>query len=339
MSQVEAKSRVLESGSQALLGDEPKVEENEEFVDLGVDSTGSSLDETPAKPAAKPQEKPAAAAKDDGAGDSVTTEGDDEVPPELKGKTPAQLAKMYRDAQSVIGRQGSELGEFRRKADLLIQASLANLQRKQQEASPPAPKEQPTELDDSEFFAKPKETISKAIENHPLIKEIRETLGKSAADAAKTKAEKATERFNTAHPDAETIMADSEFRDWVKASRVRTNLLAAAHLKFDFDAGDEVFSTWKALKGIKKPAADTAGADTSVSDAARTLAAARAKQKREQQLKDAAAPTGGNGGAAKSESKKIYRRADVLRLMETDPKRYEAMADEIRIAYAEKRVR
>ena len=38
-------------------------------------------------------------------------------------------------------------------------------------------------------------------------------------------------------------------------------------------------------------------------------------------------------------SQKIYRRADVLRLMEEQPERYEAMADEITLAYKEGRVR
>ena len=51
-------------------------------------------------------------------------------------------------------------------------------------------------------------------------------------------------------------------------------------------------------------------------------------------------PTSGASGAAKPNGgKKIFRRADVLRLMETDPERYEALSDEITLAYQEGRVR
>src|SRR3990167_10360419 len=76
--------------------------------DLPPDVVDPDDEEDPAKPA-KPakKEKPAA---------------DDSVPEDLKGKTPAQLAKMYKDAQTLIGRQGSELGDLRRAADKYISA-------------------------------------------------------------------------------------------------------------------------------------------------------------------------------------------------------------------------
>ena len=37
--------------------------------------------------------------------------------------------------------------------------------------------------------------------------------------------------------------------------------------------------------------------------------------------------------------KKIYRRADLIRLKQTDPQRYQSLADEIYQAYAEGRVK
>jgi hypothetical protein len=152
-----------------------------------------------------------------------------------------------------------------------------------------------------------------------------------------SRASQATDKFNASHPDAGEIMQDPEFRKWVGASRVRTALLQRAHSKFDFDAGDEIFGTWKALRSVAKkvePAGESVvGAD--VSAAAKTLAAAR----RTAALRDAAAPTGGGGGGKEVGSKKIYRRADVLRLMEEDSKRYEALAPEIELAYREGRVR
>ena len=61
------------------------------------------------------------------------------------------------------------------------------------------------------------------------------------------------------------------------------------------------------------------------------------KQARKQQLK--AANTGKAQGSAETASKKIYRRADIIKLMKTDPERYQALSGEILQAYAEGRVK
>ena len=44
------------------------------------------------------------------------------------------------------------------------------------------------------------------------------------------------------------------------------------------------------------------------------------------------------GGAGES-SRKVYRRADLIKLKLTDPSRYEALQDDILAAYAEGRVK
>ena len=59
------------------------------------------------------------------------------------------------------------------------------------------------------------------------------------------------------------------------------------------------------------------------------------KQVLQQNLKAAATDTGGSGES----SKRVYRRADLIRLRMTDPARYEALSDEIMTAYAEGRVK
>jgi len=331
-----ASATILPSSSQEVLEDdaaallpEAKVQDGEEFVDL------NSAPEAPAaKPAAAPAAKPAAAAP--AAPAAPAPAADTDLPAELQGKSPAELAKMYREAQSLIGRQGSELGELRRRTDQAIHASLAALAAKR-EAAPAAPATPaaPAAIDEAEFFRAPQEAIAKAIESSPVIKQIRDTLGKAAEEQAVDKAVKATERFNTAHPDASTIMQDPEFQQWVQASRVRTGLLRRAHQHYDFDAGDEVFGTWKALKGAAKPAAPAAPA----ADAAAASAAGAALAARKRALAAAAVPSGGGGAGPDKGTKKIFRRADVLKLMEENPERYEALSGEIEKAYRENRVR
>lgn len=310
---------ILEEGDDALLPDAVIDEGTEEFVDL------HEQDEKPQPVASAKKKKAAQPAAD-------TATADDDLPADLKGKSPKEIAKMYRDAQQLIGRQGSELGDLRRRADLAIEASL----RATAAAKPAAKADAAAEpqIDETDFFSKPKETIAKMIANHPLIQEIKQTLGQAAADQQTQRATAATERFNQAHPDAATILADPEFRQWVQASTVRAELLHRAHTRFDFAAGDEVFSTYKALKGLNKAAVADTAAEAAAGEAARTLA------KRKQALRDAGVPSGAQAGAGKpSQTKKIYRRADVLKLMEEDPDRYDALAPEISQAYAEGRVR
>lgn len=350
MADIKPDSRVLEDGSQALLDADAAVgagDEQIEFADLNELKPGDSAAAKPAAGAAGA--KPNADAGKPAAGD------DEGLPPEFKGKSKADIVRMYQDAHKVIGRQGSELGELRQKADFAIKASLEALrgrkepgQQAQQQAAQAA-----TLPDESEFFARPYEAVSKAIEaklaDSPIIKEIRETLGRAAADQATSRAASATERFNRAHPDAAEILRDDEFRNWVAASPIRRTLLQRAHTAYDFDAGDEVFSTWKALKGSKQSASrageqsgDGQPSAADVSAAAAILAKQR-QAKSEAAARAASVPTGGASGAAKSGAgaggKKVFRRADVIQLMETDPERYERLADEIALAYAEGRVR
>ena len=318
---------VLEDGDKAILP-EPKVEDGEEFVDLA---------DTSAAPAAKPAIAPAAKAAPALAAAAAE---DADLPAELKGKSSADLAKMYREAQSLIGRQGSELGELRRRADQAIHTSLAALA-KAREGAPAAPAAAaaPAQVDEAEFFRAPQEAVARAIEASPIIKQIRETLGKDAEERAVSRAMASTERFNGAHPDAGTILQDPEFRQWVQASRVRTDLLRRAHQSYDFEAGDEVFGTWKALKGIGKAAPAAVAAAPAAADAAAASAAGATLAKRKRDLAAAAVPSGGGGAAPQGKSNKIFRRVDVLKLMEEDPARYEALSGEIEKAYRENRVR
>ena len=321
---------ILEDGDKAILP-EPKVEAGEEFVDLTA---------APVAPAAKPVAAPVAVPV---AAPAAPVAAPADLPAELQGKSPAELAKMYSEAQKLIGRQGSELGELRRRADQAIHTSLAALAKARDGApAAPAPVAAPAQVDEAEFFRAPQAAVTKAIEDSPVIKKILETLGQGAKEQAVSRAMAATERFNTTHPDADAILSDPEFRQWVQASRVRTDLLRRAHQNYDFDAGDEVFGTWKALKGVGKPAPAapaTVVAPVVADAAAAASAAGAALAKRKRDLAAAAVPSNGNAAGPDTGSKKIFRRADVLKLMEEDPARYEALSGEIEKAYREKRVR
>ena len=117
----------------------------------------------------------------------------------------------------------------------------------------------------------------------------------------------------------ETILKDEKFAEWIKGSKVRTKLFVQADTAYDYEAADELFSLWKERNQVVQ---QTAQAE---------------KAARKNAVKSAS--TGNARGASEGSRKKVYRRADIIKLMKTDPDRYNALSDEILQAYAEGRVR
>lgn len=251
---------------------------------------------------------------------------DDELPEALKGKTPAQLAKMYSDAQELIGRQGTELGDLRRVADKYITSHLT----RPAPAIPAAVVVAPKPLDDVDFFTNPAAAIARAISEHPALKELQGTA-RTYAERELTRGQRdAAREFNAAHPDSVEVLADEAFRDWVVKSPIRQQMLLRAHKQYDLASANELFSTWKELKALRAGQASAVEVKPAAKSAGKPAAAAAA----------ARVPTGGNATpSANAGAPKIYRRADLIRLQQENPARYELMGDEITLAYTEGRVR
>lgn len=224
------------------------------------------------------------------------------IPAKYRGKKLEDIINMHQEAEKLIGRQAQEVGEVRRLADELLKQQLAKK----------APEPQaPHEVDDLDFFEDPKKAISKAVESHPDIV--------AARNAAQTlKRQQAAAQIQAKHPDMGQIVQDPEFVDWVKGSPVRMQLYTAADQQFDPYAADELLSTFKALRTRKQE---------TLKEVAQTT--------RNQSLKAANVESGGTGET----SRKIYRRADLIRLRLENPDRYDALQDEIMKAYSEGRVR
>jgi hypothetical protein len=103
------------------------------------------------------------------------------------------------------------------------------------------------------------------------------------------------------------------------ASKVRQELFLRADQRYDYDAASELLSSYKERRGA----------------AQQTVAAE--KEARSKTIK--AATTTVASGSDEAPSKKIYRRSDIMKLMQTDPDRYDMMQPEIMAAYREGRVR
>ena len=229
------------------------------------------------------------------------TQLEPKVPEKYQGKSLEDVVQMHQEAEKLLGKQSSEVGELRKVIDDYIQAQLAQQQ---------APVEK--EDEDIDFFTDPKTAVRKAIENHPKIREAEEYSQKYKKQATMS-------QLQADHPDMQQILQDPKFAEWVKGSKIRTQLFVQADQQYDYDAANELFSIWKERNQVA------------------TKTAAVEKQARKQQVKSA--NTGTARGTAEKTRKKVYRRSDIIKLMKTDPERYQALSQEIFNAYAEGRVK
>lgn len=221
------------------------------------------------------------------------------IPDKYRDKSLDDIIKMHQEAEKLIGKQAQEVGEVRKLADELIKNNLVG-------------KQQAVEVEpEVDFFEDPKRAMQRTVDNHPDV-----LAGRNAA--IEFKKMQIQNQLNQDHPDYKQVVGDPEFVNWVKSSNVRLGLYAKADAEFDYESANELISTFKALRGVKMKQTEQDGEST-----------------RKQNLNSAMVDSGGTGES----SRKVYRRADLIRLKMNDPGRYEALSDEIMAAYAEGRVK
>ena len=262
--------------SRATLVDLPPEEEN-------ADNVANEVEETQLEEVDQSQDQPT-------------------IPEKYQTKSLEEVVQMHQEAEKLLGRQSSEVGELRKVVDDYIT--------NQPQQTAPQPHVEPE--DDIDYFTDPQAAVNRAIENHPKIKEAQQYSNHY-------KKQSSLAELKNKHPDMQEVLSDEKFADWIKASKIRTQLFVEADQNFNAEAGDELFSLWKERRTITQQTA------------------AVEKQARKQQLK--AANTGNARGSAEGTRKKVYRRADIIKLMRTDPERYQAISEEILAAYAEGRVK
>ena len=229
-----------------------------------------------------------------------------EVPEKYQGKSVEDLVQMHQELEKFSGKQSTEVGELRKVVDSYIQTQLSEQQAPQQQ------QQQDDNDDDVDFFVDPKTAVSRAIDNHPKIKEAQ-------AYTQQYKQQATLAQLKSSHPEMEQILQDPKFAEWIKGSKVRTQLFVQADQAYDYDSADELFSLWKERNQVVQQTAEAE------------------KAARKSQVKSA--NTGNARGTAEGSRRKVYRRADIIKLMRTDPERYQSMSDELLKAYSEGRVR
>ena len=224
-----------------------------------------------------------------------------ELPDKFKGKSVTEIVSSYENLEKELGRKGQEIGELRQLTDQIL---------KQQITTQTETAEEEEEVD---FFDDPNTAVSKAIENHPKFREFEEQQKVQSAQAT-------TRQLEAAHPDYLEVVADPKFQEWVKESPIRTQLYVHAH-NYDLNSAMELMGNWKERSLIT----NTAKAEE------------QKAMKRSEALRTGKAVSGGSSES--TAGKKIYRRADLIRLKTTNPQRYEDLQDEILSAYADGRVK
>ena len=223
----------------------------------------------------------------------------EEIPEKYQGKSTADIVRMHQEAEKLLGKQSGEVGELRKVVDSYIQTQLDT-------KTTPEPEE------DIDFFSDPDKAVERAISNHPKLKQAEAVTQQYHKQAA-------LGQLQQKHPDMNALLQDPKFGEWIQASKIRTQLFTQADKQYDHEAADELFTNWKERQGIvaQTVANEKAGRKTAIKTAS----------------------TGNTKGSGEQQSRKVYRRSDIIKLMQDDPDRYLSLSDEIMQAYQEGRVR
>lgn len=224
-----------------------------------------------------------------------------ELPDKYKDKPVEELVRMHQEAEKLLGRQGAEVGELRKAVDDLLKTKLDEFK---------GGNEVEDQEEDFDFYENPKEAVNRTLEKSETIQQMKQML-------AQQQQAEVLKMIENKYPDYRDTLQNENFVEWIKASKVRTELFQRAD-KYDLDAAFELLGNWKELKG--------------------TVEKVKEVNEKDRKLQRKAASTGG-GGSSEPVSRKIYRRTDLVNLMRTNPRKYMANVEEYDRAYAEGRVK
>lgn len=228
-------------------------------------------------------------------------EPEEDIPEKYRGKTAAEIIRMHQDAERLIGRQGSEVGELR----AIVNDMLA--------AAQPSPAPQEPEVD---FYEDPKGAVSKAVadtlNNDPRLKKLDEM---SAREERNAKAQ----QLAAEHPDYMEVVNTPEFVNWVQKSKVRAKAFQESHANFDVETASDILTDYK----------DHIGTIKATTKAAKANRATAVKQ----------ASTGSGKASAETRGKPTLSSEALIELKIKNPDKYYAMMPQIKQAYMDGRVK
>jgi hypothetical protein len=154
--------------------------------------------------------------------EATLEEPESDIPEKYQGKSTAEIVRMHQEAEKLLGKQSSEVGDLRKVVDDYIQTQLTDTET------------QATNADEEvDFFSDPDKAVERAINNHPKIKEAENISNQYRQSTAMA-------TLQTKHPEMQGILQDAKFVEWIKASKIRTRLFAQADQQYDVDAAENV---------------------------------------------------------------------------------------------------
>lgn len=226
------------------------------------------------------------------------------LPDKFKDKGIEEVVQSYLELEREYGRKNNELGEVRSLADRLM---AQELELKKESTNKVDEVDKDITFDD--LVSSPKDAVNKVVdEKVSTVNDKLNTLTRQLE----------MREFASKHPDFQEIGSDENFLKWVQETPYRVNQFKNANDNYDFAAADDLLSTWKERKSWQEQSAQ-----------------ASEEQRIEEDLKKA----GAESSSTQDASKRIFKRAQVMRLRLEQPSKYAAMQEEIDQAYLEGRVR
>ena len=229
------------------------------------------------------------------------------MPEKFNGKSAEEIAKAYTELESAHGRQANEYGELRKMTDKYLFENLANQNTPKSEEQP----EETSALTFDDIVEDPNTAVGKLVSSQ--LKGVTEKL-----DSFEKK--ERLREFQSQFPEYQNDIADEAFQSWVKGSKYRSNLFVKAN-NYDTEAGTELWSEWQERKALHKQQVQ------------------EALEEKETQQEESLKKATGESSSTGARTRKVYRRADIVRLKAQDPEKYWSMAEEFNRARKEGRVK
>ena len=162
----------------------------------------------------------------------VDPEPEDELPEKYRGKSAAEIVAMHQEAERRMSEQGNELSNLRSTLDAMaLQSSTAN-------------ELEPEPITEADFFSDPTNTVNRAIESHPALRQAQEMAQKMAYAQGLATLQKR-------HPDLQDVVGSEKFKEWVQASSARMARYQRADQMGDVEEADDLISTFKQLNKVE----------------------------------------------------------------------------------------
>lgn len=163
------------------------------------------------------------------------------IPEKYKGKTVDDLINMHQNAEKLVSRQGSELGQMRRMADEILQLKKPTTQVTEER--------KPVTVD--ALLNDPEQAIANAVANSPIGQ--RALRAEERANQLETRITES--EFLAKHKNVAADVGDPAFLEWVNKNSLRQALAARASgngddTKRDFVAAKNLWDLWDEHKEL-----------------------------------------------------------------------------------------